>query len=446
MPVSDAKSPSTTRDALTSPPEQATATNTRRAWLMTGLLFAFMLINFADKAILGLVALPLSEEFGLDAAGYGHVASSFYLLFSISAVTIGLLANRIPTRWLLLGLAVIWSLTQVPVVLTSAVGVLVASRIVLGASEGPAYGLANHSLHKWFADEQRQIPSSIVAMGASVGSLAAAPALTWLIVHAGWRQGFVALAIIGIVWCVLWFAVVREEGPYGSARDAQPVPGAPAAPEHRASYLRILASGTFVGSILLGFAAYFGLALSVAWLPRFLEEGRGFSPTAAGNAVAIFWTVGGVITLGAGILSERLTRRGVSTTWSRGMVAVAVVLVGGVATLLGVVVHSPTASLVLLVVGLGAPGAVFALGQTLGSEITPVSQRGAVLGLAVGITTLAGVVAPTVMGDLVESAPTALAGYNHGFEVFAVLCLVASGLGSLMIRPRRDAQRLNAPA
>lgn len=89
---------------------------------------------------------------------------------------------------------------------------------------------------------------------------------------------------------------------------------------------------------------------------------------------------------------------------------------------------------------------MFALGQTLASEITPVSQRGAVLGLAVGITTLAGVIAPTVMGDLVESAPTALTGYNQGFEVFAVLCLLASVVGALMIRPARDAQRLNPPA
>ena len=420
-----------------------TAPSTRRAWLVTGLLFVFMLINFADKAVMGLAAKPMSETFGLDSAEYGHVASSFFLLFSISAVVIGVLANRVPTRWLLVGLAVVWSLSQAPMIWTTSIGVLFASRIVLGAAEGPAFGLANHSLHKWFVDSRRQLPSSVLALGSSVGTLLAAPALTWVIVHHGWREAFAAVAILGLVWCAAWVLLVRSEGPYGAeSAPTQAAPAANAAIEDHTSYWRIFLSGTSIGSLALGFAAYFGLAISVAWLPRFLQESRGFSMTGAGNATAVFWAVAGLFILGTGILSQRLTLAGITTTWSRGMLSAALVFGGGLCTLAGVMVHSPIGSLILLMIGLGAPTSVFAITQTLAGEIAPVRQRGAVLGVGVGISTLAGVIAPTVMGNLLDSASDTVAGYNNGFTVVAMVCVAAAMVGAALIRPGRDAARL----
>jgi predicted MFS family arabinose efflux permease len=439
-----------TRGLKTPPPLETAAPSrrtTRQAWLVTGLLFVFMLINFADKALLGLAAKPISKAFGLDAADYGHVASSFFLLFSISAVVVGILANRVPTRWLLVGLALVWSLSQAPMIWTSSVAVLVASRVALGAAEGPAYGVANHSVYKWFTEDKRQLPSSLLALGSGLGVLLAAPALTWLIAHTGWRQAFAVVSLIGLVWCVAWLALVRREGPYGADTHATESDQPPLdAPEQRVSYLRIFLSGTFGGSTLLAFAGYFGLAIAVAWLPRFLQDGRGFSATAAGDGVAVFWAVSCLLTLGAGIVSQRLTLRSVSTTWSRGMLSVAMVLLGGVLTMLGALTSSPTASLILVTMGLGAASSVLAICVTLTEEISPLRQRGAVLGTCLALATLAGLIAPTVMGNLVQSAPNALAGYNQGFEVLAAICIVAAVSGAVLIRPARDAARLRRPA
>jgi hypothetical protein len=50
------------------------------------------------------------------------------------------------------------------------------------------------------------------------------------------------------------------------------------------------------------------------------------------------------------------------------------------------------------------------------------------------------------MGNLVQSAPNALAGYNQGFEVLAAICIVAAVSGAVLIRPARDAARLRRPA
>jgi MFS family permease len=60
-------------------------------------------------------------------------------------------------------------------------------------------------------------------------------------------------------------------------------------------------------------------------------------------------------------------------------------------------------------------------------EFTPVRQRGAVIAIYGAIYTLAGIVAPWVMGSVIQHAAVPLDGYMTGFTINAVV-MVASGL------------------
>src|SRR6516164_8632686 len=86
------------------------------SWLIVALLFLFMLINFVDKAVIGLAAVPIMKELNLSPRQFGLVGSSFFLLFSLSAVVTGFIVDRVQTRWVLLVLSLIWALTQLPMV------------------------------------------------------------------------------------------------------------------------------------------------------------------------------------------------------------------------------------------------------------------------------------------------------------------------------------------
>src|ERR1700731_131588 len=72
------------------------------AWLVVALLFLFMLINFADKAVIGIAAVPIMQELQLSPRQFGLLGSSFYLLFAVSAIATGFIVNRVQTRWALL--------------------------------------------------------------------------------------------------------------------------------------------------------------------------------------------------------------------------------------------------------------------------------------------------------------------------------------------------------
>src|ERR1700739_2003886 len=88
----------------------------KEAWLVVALLFLSMCINFADKAVIGIAAVPIMQELQLGPRQFGLLGSSFFLLFSVSSVATGFLVNRVQTRWVLLAMGFIWALTQFPMI------------------------------------------------------------------------------------------------------------------------------------------------------------------------------------------------------------------------------------------------------------------------------------------------------------------------------------------
>ena len=79
------------------------------AWGVTALIFLLMVINFADKAVLGLAAKPMMDELGLSPEQFGLLGSVFFLLFPVSAVLVGFASNRRPARGMLLAMAIAWT-------------------------------------------------------------------------------------------------------------------------------------------------------------------------------------------------------------------------------------------------------------------------------------------------------------------------------------------------
>jgi MFS transporter, ACS family, D-galactonate transporter len=102
---------------------------------MTALIFLFMFINFADKAVLGLAAQPLMAELKLSPEQFGLIGSAFFLLFPVSAVLVGFVTNRVAARHTLLAMAILWSLVQFPMLgVTTVIAPLVMGAVVQNAA------------------------------------------------------------------------------------------------------------------------------------------------------------------------------------------------------------------------------------------------------------------------------------------------------------------------
>src|SRR5262249_51460337 len=212
--------------------------------------------------------VAIMTELKLEPEGFGLLGSSFFLLFSIMAIVVGFIVNRVDTRWVLLALALIWALAQFPMVGTVGFATLLVCRIILGAGEGPAGAVAIHAVFKWFPDEKRTLPTAILSQGAAFGVIVAVPALNWVVVNYGWHYAFGALGVVGLMWVALWLWL-GEEGPLVETR-AQ-------VSEARIPYFQLLTSRTFVGCVASTFGAYWALSLGLTWFTPFIINGLGFS-------------------------------------------------------------------------------------------------------------------------------------------------------------------------
>jgi MFS family permease len=408
------------------------------AWKITFLLFLFMLVNFADKIVVGLAGVPIMTEMKLDAEQFGTLGSSFFFLFSISAIVVGFIVNTIATRWVLLALAVIWALAQFPMVGTVGFTTLVICRIIHGAGEGPAFSVAAHAIYKWFPDEKRTLPTAILSQGSAFGVILAVPALNWIIVNHSWHYAFGALGVVGLMWTLAWL-VLGKEGPL--VQTAAMAAADPAIP-----YGRLLTSRTFLGCCAATFGAYWALSLGLTWFTPFIVKGLGFSQKDAGWISVLPWVFGATIVLLTGWVSQVMLTKGYTTRGARGVLGAAPLILGG--CILAVLPHVSGVGLqvALLVIGSGLCGSIYVVCPPMLGEFTPVSQRGAVISIYGAIYTLAGILAPVVMGSVIKHATTPLAGYMTGFTINAVF-LVASGLlGLLLLWPNTERGRLAAAA
>jgi MFS family permease len=87
------------------------------------------------------------------------------------------------------------------------------------------------------------------------------------------------------------------------------------------------------------------------------------------------------------------------------------------------------------------PSVIYVIWNAVVSEIAPVAQRGAMLAIGTAVSTSAGLLAPYVMGSVVETAATPLDGFNTGFMICGLVMLLGGVIGMALMRPERETIR-----
>lgn len=404
------------------------------------MLFIYMVINFADKAVLGIVSTFIMQDLNLSASEYGFIASSFFFFFFISGILFGFLSNHYPTKWIIVFLVLIWSVIQLPIVLWPSFWVLLICRILLGIGEGPAYPVAIHALYKWFPDYQRNRVTTIIAQGGPVGIICAAPLLSWITECYGWKAPFLLLSIIGVIWLIFWLSMGKE-GPLDQVEAVDIIQSQ----QPYVSYKKLIFNRSILGVTFLSFAAYWILTMLLTWLPSYLQLGFGISLLNMSVWVAAIVLMTIPVSLGGASFSQYLLNKGYSSRHSRAVLVSAFVFFGGLCTFLAVTSGQGMLwAFLLLALGFAFPNLAFSLGPTMIAEIVPTQQRGALLAIVHASATSAGIISPLVTGWMIDRSSTPLAGYTQAYLLAAGLLCIAGMLGCMLIQPTQTRQKIKA--
>jgi predicted MFS family arabinose efflux permease len=408
-----------------------------RAYAVLIMLFLFQTINFFDKLVFGLSAVPMMKELSLSPKEFGLIGSSFFLLFSLSGMAVGLfVVGRFPVKWILMLLATMWSATQLPVFFSSSVMVLVVCRILLGAGEGPGLPTALHACYNWFPADKRSVPSAVVLQGISVGLLAGGPLLTYVIISYGWRTGFLVCGVLGIAWMIAW-SFIGGEGPYAVANGGQDTPAA--APNVPARLL--WCDPTVIGVIIMSTMSYWIVGISATWLPPFLQLGLGYKPTDVGWIISAIYIFQSPLLLGGSWITQALQRRGWSLRACLGNASGLALLIAGSALLLSIVT-SGGLQLACIGVAFAAPSLTTIFGPVALGAVAPAAQRGRLIVVIYSGNAVSALFSNALTGWIVgEAGSNSALGYAHAMTFTAGILIVGAVAAFALIFPERTIAR-----
>ncbi|MBT3707804.1 MAG: MFS transporter, partial [Gammaproteobacteria bacterium] len=135
------------------------------------LLFVSYIFSFIDRSILALLVGPIRDDFGISDFEYSLLqGAAFSLLYTITGLPLGRLADRFSRKWIISGSVLFWSLATCACGLTKNFTQLFIARMAVGAGEAglspPAYSLILDS----FRPSHVGYAMSIYKLGVKVGA------------------------------------------------------------------------------------------------------------------------------------------------------------------------------------------------------------------------------------------------------------------------------------
>ncbi|MFN0056153.1 MAG: MFS transporter [Planctomycetales bacterium] len=270
------------------------ASNRRTAWLIVALLVPVALLNYLDRQMLAAMKSSMMQDIPDIAtrANWGIALGAFKWVYALLSPVGGYVADRVSRRHVIAASLFVWSLVTWLTGHVESFPQLVAARAIMGISEAfyiPAALALITDVH-WGETRSRAVGLhqmgiyAGIILGGFSGYVADSPAL-------GWRWAFSLCGVVGVVYAVPLFLLLRYP-PRSKEADSQPSP--------------LKAMGELFGNV--GFVLlvlYFTLPALAGWvvkdwMPDILKEQFGLGQGKAGMSAVLYVQLASLVGVGIG--------------------------------------------------------------------------------------------------------------------------------------------------
>ncbi|ODU70626.1 MAG: MFS transporter [Novosphingobium sp. SCN 66-18] len=388
----------------------------RRRWLVVGLVFIAIVLNYVDRQILALLKPTLQAEFHWSDRDYSHMASAFQFAAAIAFLGTGWFIDKVGLRpGFALGVGV-WSLAGMAHAFVSSVAGFVGVRAVLGVAESIGTPAAVKTAATYFEPRERSIALGLGGIAPNVGAILTPLLIPLMALMMGWKATFLIAGGLGLVWVVVWLAVRLPEQPQSDA-DA-PAMAWSALLTDRRQWAIIL--GKALTDQVWWFLLFF--------LPDLFHRVFGLDQSALGLPVALVYAMAAVGGITAGFLPAALMGRG----WSVNAARKVTMLIYAVMVLpvpLLIQAQSPWLAAFIVGVALFAHQGFSTSLFGLTTDVFPAR----VVGSAIGIGAFAGNLSGMAMIEFTGWSLDAGHGYLPMLLICAVTYLAALGVIHLLL-------------
>ncbi|WP_409174548.1 MFS transporter [Brevibacillus fortis] len=407
------------------------------SWIILLFLVLSGMINQVDKIVIGLVSVPLMKELQLSPSEWGLVGSSFFWFFIFSSIVLGGMADSINTKKMLTWLSLIWLAVQFATPFVSGLSVLVLTRMILGAGEGPAPALSTVIIGKWFPKHRHGIGFGAVLLGTTGGSAIASPLLISMIEQYGWRSAFIAMGILGLIVLGFW-VIVGKESPQEiglPSFDQEEQRSSTLSKVSWRQFLPYLFSKNFVFTVLCGGCAYWLLSVQAVWFPAYFSKIQHFNGPTLKLAVSLPFLFAAICQLGFSMLSDWLYRKTGDIRKARINLAGLMMVLSAVCIFLANAVNSTDLKILFFTIAPGLSYVILSLAPAILMDFFSPKNIGKAQGTFIALSSSASIIAPLVFGYLIQNAATEAIGYHYSFQVTSLSMLVIGLLFWIVVRP-----------
>ena len=411
-------------------------------WIICGMLFAITTINYMDRNILGVLKPTIQGDLHFTETDFGNIIFFFSIAYAIGYAGMGWLTDKIGIRLGLAAAAIAWCLASTAHGLVSSVTGFILARIVLGLGEGGNFPTCIKTVATWFPVRDRALATGIFNCGSNIGAMLAPLIGALVVALSGWQAAFYVTGMIGLIWVAFWLVNYRspDEHPRVTPSELAYINQDPEVATEKVPWSKLLTyPGTWVyiaGGVLTNPAWWF----YNNWVPSFLNSKFHVSLFAVGLPLVLIYLLTDVGSIAGGWVSGKLIKGGMDVFPAR-KITLLICASCTVPVFLAPQTDSMWIAVVLIGIAMAAHQGFSANLFTLVSDTMPRGAVGSTVGLAGGISAIAGAFSAAVIGRVLDATGN---NYTIVFFACASVYMIATAIIHLIL-PRRRTSIIAGP-
>ena len=383
--------------------------STNRRWWIGALLALGVLVNYFDRVNLTVASPLIQDDFHIGPAEMGILFSAFGWTYGFLQIPVGMLLDRFGVMRVMRWSTFSWGVASVITAFSTGMQTLFLSRMLLGVAETPGFPANSKATGYWFPRHERGLATALFDAAAKFSNVIAIPLVAFLMLHFGWRGGFLATAVISFVFFAMFWLFYRDPSADRNLSDEERayLKAGGAAQEGEASanavgMLGYLLRNRKVWGLSIGFAAYgYAFALFIFWLPDYLVKEMHMDILKSASFTTIPWIFATISDLLiGGWLIDHLIRKGHDESKVRKSIIVFGMLMG-LAVVGAGLTADPYWAILWITISLSGLAAAAPAGWSIPALIAPKGGAATVGGIMNFLNSVTGIAAPIITGFIV---------------------------------------------
>lgn len=261
------------------------------------MLCSLTTLTYLDRICISIVGVRLKAELHLNNEQFGWVLAAFALAYAVFEIPSGMLGDLLGPRKVFIRIVLLWSLFTALTGLVNGLIALLIIRFLFGAGESGTYPNSILVVSRWFPVSETGKALSWVGIGSQLGAAIAPLIIVPIAAAYGWRMPFFVIGCTGLVWvwvCLDWF----RDFPAQMKKMPQPekkmieISCRHNNNQRQVPWKMIFRNSTMWPLMGMYFCCQWANYFFVAWMPVYLQEGRGFSENAMKNITSVLFIIG----------------------------------------------------------------------------------------------------------------------------------------------------------